>query len=496
VGGPEGAEELAGESYVFDAFGNLTSRTTVTSAGGSSLATPADPSTNRLTGAVTYDAEGNVRTWNAALYDFDALGRMTRMRSGAQDWLFGFTAGGERIVQIGHGGLGEKRWTWRDLAGRVLREWREPASGAPEWTRDWVYRGGQLLAVVDQDSAAPNGERQIHFTLDHLGTPRLITDETGVKIASHTYWPFGREASDPSQNSFQMKYTGHERDAYDESSTSDDLDYMHARFYNPIVARMASMDSAGIHVGSPQSFNRYAYVQGNPMLFHDPTGLTNELASSEPPLDGYIVVGADDVVTDFAEPWKHFPGLFINWIGWQTLENPGARYFFGGLGDFLGRKPEDKPDTPDPPKGPHDNPDDKKFLYCIGKTGNFGLGGPDVSKEALGYRYAIPGSDGLIASRYTRGTYDAVHGYGPWDFPGGTYLIAHTHPRERGPEPSSRDRRIADLRPGVHMYSIHAGGVWMYHSGMRSPVKVLRSGWEKEFKGMTAAEACAGAKKD
>jgi hypothetical protein len=118
AGGPEGAEELAGESYVFDAFGNLTSRTTVTSAGGSSLATPADPSTNRLTGAVTYDAEGNVRTWNAAQYDFDALGRMTRMRSGAQDWLFAFTAGGERIVQIGGGGLGEKRWTWRDLAGR------------------------------------------------------------------------------------------------------------------------------------------------------------------------------------------------------------------------------------------------------------------------------------------------------------------------------------------------------------------------------------------
>jgi hypothetical protein len=88
-------------------------------------------STNRLTGAVTYDAEGNVRTWNAAQYDFDALGRMTRMRSGSQDWLFAFTAGGERIVQIGGGGLGEKRWTWRDLAGRVLREWREPASRRP-----------------------------------------------------------------------------------------------------------------------------------------------------------------------------------------------------------------------------------------------------------------------------------------------------------------------------------------------------------------------------
>src|SRR5690606_33358528 len=55
--------------------------------------------------------------------------------------------------------------------------------------RELIYRGaGQLLAVV-----TPAGDR--HYHLDHLGSPRLITDQNANKVAFHSYFPYGEEAT-------------------------------------------------------------------------------------------------------------------------------------------------------------------------------------------------------------------------------------------------------------------------------------------------------------
>ena len=51
-----------------------------------------------------------------------------------------------------------------------------------------------------------------HYHLDHLGTPRLITDRCGTAKATHAYLPFGEEATATNQDSEAMKFTGHERD--------------------------------------------------------------------------------------------------------------------------------------------------------------------------------------------------------------------------------------------------------------------------------------------
>jgi RHS repeat-associated protein len=286
-----GAQQLGLESYTYDPYGNLIARTTETSDGATQLNTPADPQTNRLQGASTYDDEGNMTGWNGADYDFDALGQMVRMRNGNQDWLFAYSTGGERILQLAEGGLGEKRWTVRDATGRVLREWVAPPQGALTWTRDWIYRGTQILATVEPQQqelldqaegetsqvvqgALLSGAVEVirHLTLDHLGTPRLVTDEAGTNLAFHIYWPYGEEASDPLQDELRKKYTGHERDAYDLTSLADELDYMHARFMNSNVARFLAADPLAGGLVTPQSFNRFAYVGGNPVGRIDPDG--------------------------------------------------------------------------------------------------------------------------------------------------------------------------------------------------------------------------------
>ena len=90
-----------------------------------------------------------------------------------------------------------------------------------------MYREGQLLAAVRDPSLG--GRR--HFHLDHLGTPRLVTADNGLRISLHDYFPFGDEATPVSQEvaagydrEDPMKFTGHERDfAWGTSSRSSKL---------------------------------------------------------------------------------------------------------------------------------------------------------------------------------------------------------------------------------------------------------------------------------
>jgi RHS repeat-associated protein len=68
-----------------------------------------------------------------------------------------------------------------------------------------------------------------------------------------------------------MKFTGHERDRNGESA-ADDLDYMHARYYSPRLGRFLSVDVVQGKSKIPQTWNRYSYARGNPILFTDPDG--------------------------------------------------------------------------------------------------------------------------------------------------------------------------------------------------------------------------------
>ena len=105
----------------------------------------------------------------------------------------------------------------------------------PALKSDYVYRDGSLLA-----SETPSGRKHLH--LDHLGTPRLVTDADGNQVAYHVYYPFSEEATDPYQDVEILKFTGHERDPNDPSGPGDDLDYMHARFCNLFTGKFLSLD--------------------------------------------------------------------------------------------------------------------------------------------------------------------------------------------------------------------------------------------------------------
>jgi RHS repeat-associated protein len=257
---PTGAGAQLQQSYTFDPFGNLQAI-----AGASGRNTPTNPDTNRLTGSTVYDGAGNLTSWNGATYEYDAFHQMTRMVSGAEEWRYAYTADDERAWLFKVGG-NLSRWTLRDLANKVLREYLNDG-GIWSTASDYVYRDGQLLAA--ETATGPR-----HFHLDHLGTPRLITDRAGRQAAYHVYFPFGEEATAFNQDAERMKFTGHERDLASAAGAGDDLDSMHARHCSPVVGRFLSVDPIqSAKPGIVQSWNRYAYAWNNPLRHLDLDGL-------------------------------------------------------------------------------------------------------------------------------------------------------------------------------------------------------------------------------
>jgi RHS repeat-associated protein len=124
---------------------------------------------------------------------------------------------------------------------------------------------GALAFFANQPSGSA------HLIVDITG---YFTEGAGTLLAYHAYYPFGEEATAFSQDAEQMKFTGHERDLASAAGAGDDLDYMHARHNSPLTGRFVSLDPSleSVDPFSPQSWNRYNYVQNNPLLFVDPTG--------------------------------------------------------------------------------------------------------------------------------------------------------------------------------------------------------------------------------
>ena len=121
---------------------------------------------------------------------------------------------------------------------------------------------------------------------DHLGTPRMIIDQTGTlaNVKRHDYLPFGEELfagaggrttglgySDG--DGVRQQFTQKERD------TETTLDYFINRYYSSIQGRFTSVDreNAGSRETDPQSWNGYAYVENTPLTSIDPFGLWKEV---------------------------------------------------------------------------------------------------------------------------------------------------------------------------------------------------------------------------
>jgi RHS repeat-associated protein len=210
--------------------------------------------TNRYASGVTYDAAGNIAVDNKfrmRQYQYDANGRQkwTALPDGTGAATSVYDGTGQRVATIANG---TTHYLVYDALGKLLAEYGPAPTGA----------GGTQYVFAD-----------------HQGSTRVVTSPTGGVISRQDYQPFGEElgavgmrSSDSSYgaaNSARQKFAGMEKD--DVSGMSHTL----WRKYDGMSGRWTSPDpyDATMTIGDPQSFNRYAYVNNDPVNQTDPDGL-------------------------------------------------------------------------------------------------------------------------------------------------------------------------------------------------------------------------------
>ncbi|MCP4153799.1 MAG: hypothetical protein GY757_39095 [bacterium] len=147
-----------------------------------------------------------------------------------------------------------------------------PASEQSQTLPESHYQGGNLPPGINPvisgntQSGIPMGVHYYHK--DHIGSSTLVTNETGQVVTRVNYTPYGEvvQARSLGYNSVTHKSASQELDE------ETDLMVYNARYYDPFVGRFITADSMAPDPNDSQAFNRYAYVQGNPIRYTDPTG--------------------------------------------------------------------------------------------------------------------------------------------------------------------------------------------------------------------------------
>jgi RHS repeat-associated protein len=264
------------QTYQYDGFGNLTAKVL----NGSSTPIPVNAATNQLTNA-GYDANGNMTSGAGATLTYDEANRIsaaTETSGGAA--YYGYSPDNKRIYMNG-GGWAEQ-WTFYGAKGEKLGVFgiNNPNCSqgcgtqftfAPEGMSVWF--AGKLI----QDSSAAGAQP---VAQDRLGTNRV----NGARFR-----PYGDEITSTSND--REKFGTYTRDSY------TGFDYADQRFYASTYGRFNTPDpymaaaKGANDPKTPGSWNRYAYVQGDPINANDPRGLYLMNGADESDLWGYGALG-------------------------------------------------------------------------------------------------------------------------------------------------------------------------------------------------------------
>jgi len=234
-----------GQSFSYDGWGNMTGQT-VTKGTAPNWTLNYDPATNRIvTAGYGYDASGNLTAAPWGSFSYDAENRLVWANPAGPPEHYGYGPDHRRVVK---GGLDYKYVYFSGVDGAHLATYRiDPL---------WHWEG--------------EVERQVYFA----GRKGPITDRVGSVRARQrldgtweqlSYYPYGQERQTTAQD--RDKFATYRRDA-------TNLDYAVNRYYASTIGRFLTPDPyRAARRGSPQSWNKFAYVRGDPVNRTDPRGL-------------------------------------------------------------------------------------------------------------------------------------------------------------------------------------------------------------------------------
>ena len=259
-----GETVINARDYTYDEAGNIVAASMSNGAEFSALtnAVMEYDAANRLIKyngeAVKYDADGNmiygpVNGVMTAL-TYDCRNRLVS----AGGITYEYDAENNRISKT----IGKTKTSYvYDTTGSLSRLLTAETDGK---TTYFVYGTGLVLQERDSDVLV------YHFS--NIGSTEALTNLAGEIVDRFEYGPYGELVSE-NKLGVMFLYNGEYGVATDENG----LYYMRARYYSPEIKRFINQDVVIGSVTDSPSMNRYAYVQGNPISYIDPFGLSPSL---------------------------------------------------------------------------------------------------------------------------------------------------------------------------------------------------------------------------
>ncbi len=221
-----------------------------------------NPSISTSTNRIDLDQDGD----NVNDYAVDLSGNTTKYADGTT---FVFDAENKQI-EVKNPSNGTIGKYWYDGDGRRVKKlgW---INGRWEET---IFVFDASSRLVAEYSTILNPTPQVaYLTNDHLGSPRINTNENGAVVSRHDYRPYGEEVAERMHTQYagdtiRKQFTGYERDVETE------LDYAKARYHNYNHGRFTIPDDflKDTKTIEPASWNLYVYVRNNPVKYVDSSG--------------------------------------------------------------------------------------------------------------------------------------------------------------------------------------------------------------------------------
>ncbi|MGD2249992.1 MAG: RHS repeat-associated core domain-containing protein, partial [Candidatus Methanofastidiosia archaeon] len=243
----------------------------------------------------SYDSVGNRISLNTLFYSYNSMNELISISDGTA---FTYDGNGNTITKTD----GINTWSYTydtknlliqvEKNQQVIAHYEYDGNGyrikKTEWVESvqdyqtiiYIYSGSAVIyeknLTTEKEASYIHGPAGLlcknvngltdYYHTDHLGSTRLITDESGNPVTDIQYTPFGETIT---QEEERFLYTGKEKDA-------TGLYYYGARYYDPAMGRFLTRDPVTGKTYNPQSLNRYIYCLNNPLKYVDPAGLSEE----------------------------------------------------------------------------------------------------------------------------------------------------------------------------------------------------------------------------